>query len=179
VSRVTTFRQQLCPPEIKDTPEAPRQAAEKLEQMGPMTRDEKIMLGTMGFALALWVRPRYLATHGAEWNRGAAGWRPAAAHLSHPLHPLQFSHHADLNLRLTMPATNMCTSRSRLLQVCGDMVGISAVVAAMLGLSVLLLTGVLTWRDCLTYPPAWDTLFWFAVLVGAPSATLPVQPRHS
>jgi Sodium:sulfate symporter transmembrane region len=52
------------------------------------------------------------------------------------------------------------------LQVCGDMVGISAVVAAMLGLSVLLLTGVLTWRDCLTYPPAWDTLFWFAVLVG-------------
>ena len=52
-------------------------------------------------------------------------------------------------------------------QVCGDLVGISAVVAAMLGLSVLLLTGVLTWRDCLTYPPAWDTLFWFAVLVGA------------
>lgn len=51
--------------------------------------------------------------------------------------------------------------------MCGDMVGISAVVAAMLGLSVLLLTGVLTWRDCLTYPPAWDTLFWFAVLVGA------------
>lgn len=47
---------QLCPPEIKDTPEAPRQASEKLEQMGPMTRDEKIMLGTMGFALALWVR---------------------------------------------------------------------------------------------------------------------------
>ncbi len=52
-------------------------------------------------------------------------------------------------------------------QVCGDLVGISAVVAAMLGLSVLLLTGVLSWRDCLTYPPAWDTLFWFAVLVGA------------
>lgn len=47
---------QLCPPEIKDTPEAPRQATEKLQQMGPMSRDEKIMLGTMGFALALWVR---------------------------------------------------------------------------------------------------------------------------
>lgn len=46
---------QLAPPEIKDTPEAPRQAAEKLQQMGPMTRDERIMLGTMGFALALWV----------------------------------------------------------------------------------------------------------------------------
>ena len=53
-------------------------------------------------------------------------------------------------------------------QVLGDTVGVSAVLAAMLGLSVLLLTGVLTWKDCLTYPAAWDTLFWFAVLVGAP-----------
>ena len=62
-------------------------------------------------------------------------------------------------------------------QVCGDMLGISAVVAAMLGLSVLLLTGVLSWRDCLTYPPAWDTLFWFAVLVGeSPLAAMP-PPR--
>ncbi len=51
----------------------------------------------------------------------------------------------------------------------GDSVGVSAVLAAMLGLSVLLLTGVLTWKDCLTYPAAWDTLFWFAILVGAPS----------
>ena len=31
---------------------------------------------------------------------------------------------------------------------------------------MLLLTGVLNWKDCLQYPPAWDTLFWFAVLVG-------------
>lgn len=31
---------------------------------------------------------------------------------------------------------------------------------------MLLLTGVLSWKDCLTYTPAWDTLFWFAVLVG-------------
>ncbi len=36
----------------------------------------------------------------------------------------------------------------------------------MLGLSGLLLSGVLTWRECLEYPAAWDTLFWFAVLVG-------------
>ncbi len=40
--------------------------------------------------------------------------------------------------------------------------GVSAVLAAMLGLCVLLTTGVLTWRDCLTYTPAWDTLVWFA-----------------
>ena len=41
------------------------------------------------------------------------------------------------------------------------------------GLSVLLLTGVLKWKDCLQYPPAWDTLFWFAVLVGM-SGTLSI-----
>ena len=62
----------------------------------------------------------------------------------------------------------------------GDSVGVSAVLAAMLGLSVLLLTGVLTWKDCLTYPAAWDTLFWFAILVGAPfsgsSSQLTVSP---
>jgi hypothetical protein len=44
-----------------------------------MTRDEKIMLGTMGFALALWVSPRYLATGGAGRHRVAAGCRLAAA----------------------------------------------------------------------------------------------------
>ena len=60
----------------------------------------------------------------------------------------------------------------------GDAVGISAVVAAMMGLSVLLLTGVLTWKDCLTYPPAWDTLFWFAVLVGALVLSLYLLTRN-
>ncbi|KAL3130986.1 cytochrome P450-dit2 [Trebouxia sp. C0009 RCD-2024] len=94
----------LCPPEIKDTPQAPAAAAERLQKMGPMSRDEKIMLGTMAFAVVLWVT--------------------------------------------------------------GDAIGVSSVVAAMLGLSVLLVTGVLKWKDCLNYPPAWDTLFWFAVLVG-------------
>ena len=75
--------------------------------MGPMSRDEKLMLSTMGAAVVLWVL--------------------------------------------------------------GDIVGVSSVVTAMLGLSWLLLTGVLQWRDCLTYNPAWDTLFWFAVLVGMSS----------
>ncbi|KXZ52146.1 hypothetical protein GPECTOR_10g775 [Gonium pectorale] len=48
----------------------------------------------------------------------------------------------------------------------GEQLGISAVLAAMLGLCGLLLTGVLTWRECLSYTPAWDTLCWFAVLIG-------------
>lgn len=36
----------------------------------------------------------------------------------------------------------------------------------MISLCVLLCTGTLSWRDCLTYTPAWDTLTWFAVLIG-------------
>ena len=97
----------IFPPEIKDTPEAPAMAAERLKKMGSMTRDEKIMMGTMMGAVCLWVF--------------------------------------------------------------GDALGIPAVTTAMMGLCVLLTTGVLHWRECLTYPAAWDTLFWFAVLVGMSS----------
>lgn len=42
-------------------------------------------------------------------------------------------------------------------------------VTAMLGLSILLLLGVLDWDDCLSEKAAWDTLAWFAVLVGMAS----------
>jgi DASS family divalent anion:Na+ symporter len=94
----------IFPPEITSTPDAPRLAADRLAKMGPMSRDERIMLGTMGGAVALWV--------------------------------------------------------------CGDALGIAAVTTAMMGLCVLLGTGVLQWRECLGYPAAWDTLFWFAILVG-------------
>jgi divalent anion:Na+ symporter, DASS family len=52
----------------------------------------------------------------------------------------------------------------------GEMIGVSAVVAAMLGLSVLLLTGVLEWKDCLSATAAWDTLAWFAILIGMSNA---------
>ncbi|XP_040966085.1 dicarboxylate transporter 2.1, chloroplastic isoform X3 [Gossypium hirsutum] len=95
---------QFYPPEIKDTPDAPAMAAKKLEQMGPVTKNEWIMVGTMLLAVTLWV--------------------------------------------------------------CGDTLGIPSVVAAMIGLSMLLLLGVLDWDDCLSEKSAWDTLAWFAVLVG-------------
>ncbi|KAK9799330.1 hypothetical protein WJX73_004629 [Symbiochloris irregularis] len=94
---------QVCRPEITDTPDAPRQAQEHLSRMGPMSRDEKIMMGVMLAAIVLWIF--------------------------------------------------------------GDQVGVAPVVAAMMGLSALLLTGVLKWKECLQYSQAWDTLFWFAVLV--------------
>ncbi|KAK4741188.1 hypothetical protein SAY87_024776 [Trapa incisa] len=94
----------IYPPETKDTPEAPAMAAKKLENMGPVTSNEWIMIGTMLLAVSLWV--------------------------------------------------------------CGEALGIPSVVAAMIGLSILLLLGVLEWEDCLREKSAWDTLAWFAVLVG-------------
>lgn len=45
----------LYPPETKDTPEAPAVAAKKLENMGPVTRNEWTMVGTMVLAVSLWV----------------------------------------------------------------------------------------------------------------------------
>ncbi|KAB2603369.1 dicarboxylate transporter 2 [Pyrus ussuriensis x Pyrus communis] len=94
----------LFPPETKDTPDAPAMATKKLENMGPITKNEFIMVGTMLLAVSLWVF--------------------------------------------------------------GDAFGIASVVTAMIGLSILLLLGVLDWDDCLSEKSAWDTLAWFSVLVG-------------
>ncbi|XP_073125012.1 dicarboxylate transporter 2.1, chloroplastic-like [Henckelia pumila] len=94
----------IYPPETKDTPDAPAMAAKKLELMGPVTKNEWVMVGTMLLAVSLWIF--------------------------------------------------------------GDAIGVASVVAAMIGLSILLLLGVLDWDDCLSEKSAWDTLAWFAVLVG-------------
>ncbi|KAK9908326.1 hypothetical protein WJX75_006094 [Coccomyxa subellipsoidea] len=45
-------------------------------------------------------------------------------------------------------------------------IGLSNVSVAFLALSLHLLFGVLSWRDCLEYTPAWDTLLWFGVVIG-------------
>ena len=47
----------------------------------------------------------------------------------------------------------------------GPLFDMSATTVAMIGLSVLLLVGVLTWEDVKTETQAWDTLVWFAALV--------------
>lgn len=62
--------------------------------------------------------------------------------------------------------------------VCRESLNISSVIAAMLGLSILLILGVLTWDDCLSEKSAWDTLTWFAVLIGMATqlTTLGVVP---
>jgi len=94
----------VFPPEIKETPEAPALAEKKLQAMGPMSYNEKLVCAVMGGALVLWVG--------------------------------------------------------------GESLGIAPAVTAMLGLSAFLVTGVLEWSDCLKETSAWDTLSWFAVLVG-------------
>ncbi|CAJ1933212.1 unnamed protein product [Sphenostylis stenocarpa] len=93
----------IYPPTLKSSPDAPKLAREKLEKMGPMTTNEKIMTATLFLTVGLWVF--------------------------------------------------------------GGLLNIDAVSAAILGLSVLLVTGVVTWKECLAEGVAWDTLTWFAALI--------------
>ncbi|XP_057430259.1 dicarboxylate transporter 2.1, chloroplastic-like [Lotus japonicus] len=55
------------------------------------------------------------------------------------------------------------------LWIFGETIGIASAVAAMIGLSILIVLGVLDWSDCLNEKSAWDTLAWFAILVGMAS----------
>lgn len=47
----------------------------------------------------------------------------------------------------------------------GHFIGLKETVAAMVGVSILLLTGTLKWQDVLDEQGAWDTLVWFASLM--------------
>lgn len=51
------------------------------------------------------------------------------------------------------------------LWVLGSTLGVSAAVAAMIGVSILICLGVLTWNDALEQKGAWDTLLWFSILI--------------
>jgi len=93
----------VYPPEYKDTPDAIDMAKKKLEDMGSMSRDEKVMLVGFISVLCLWVF--------------------------------------------------------------GDKIGIKAVVSALMCLSFLIFTSVLTWDELLRIPGAWDTFIWFGALI--------------
>lgn len=93
----------IYPPTLKSSPDAPKLAREKLQKMGPMTTNEKIMTVTLLLTVGLWIF--------------------------------------------------------------GGLLGIDAVTSAILGLAVLLITGVVTWKECLGEGVAWDTLTWFAALI--------------
>ncbi|GER46051.1 dicarboxylate transporter 1 [Striga asiatica] len=93
----------IYPPTVKSSPDAPKLARERLEKMGPMSKNEIIMAGTLLLTVGLWIF--------------------------------------------------------------GSVLNVDAVTAAILGLSVLLVTGVVTWKECLAEAVAWDTLTWFAALI--------------
>ena len=99
----------LYPPEIKTTPNAPEFAKENLKALGPIHKDEKIMLGVFALMLILWAN---------------------------------------------IPA-----------MILGEAFSVDATTAALIGLSLLLLSGVLTWDDVLKQKSAWDTIVWFGALV--------------
>lgn len=51
------------------------------------------------------------------------------------------------------------------LWVIGPFIGLKATVAAMVGLAILLVTGILSWKEVIEESSAWDTFIWFATLV--------------
>lgn len=51
------------------------------------------------------------------------------------------------------------------LWIIGPFIQMKATVAAMIGLAILLLSGILKWKDALEETGAWDTFIWFATLV--------------
>lgn len=93
----------VWPPEIKKSPQAQAIAREKLAAMGPVSRQEYIMLGVFVLLLGLWT--------------------------------------------------------------VGDHYHVNATNAALVGLSILLATKVLTWADLAAEKGAWNTLTWFSALI--------------
>jgi len=51
------------------------------------------------------------------------------------------------------------------LWIFGSKIGVGGVASAIVGLAALLITGVISWKECLAEGPAWDTLTWFAALI--------------
>eukprot|EP00669_Euglena_mutabilis_P009844 TRINITY_DN465_c0_g1_i1.p1 TRINITY_DN465_c0_g1~~TRINITY_DN465_c0_g1_i1.p1 ORF type:complete len:491 (-),score=154.57 TRINITY_DN465_c0_g1_i1:71-1543(-) len=56
------------------------------------------------------------------------------------------------------------------LWIAGSFLGVGSVAAATVGLAILLLSGVLQWKDCLAETTAWDTLTWFGALIAMANA---------
>lgn len=97
------FLYKVFPPELKSTKEAPAIATQKLNEMGPVSRQEWLMVATFVILLVLWIF--------------------------------------------------------------GNLFAMDATTAALIGLCILLLSGVLTWEDVKAEKSAWDTIVWFSSLV--------------
>jgi len=93
----------LYPPEVKETPGAVDFANSRLAELGPLKRDEKVLLVVFITVVILWITAK--------------------------LH------------------------------------GIDSTVIALLGISSLLVTGVLAWRDLIDETHAWEVFIWYGGLV--------------
>ncbi|XP_042008283.1 dicarboxylate transporter 2, chloroplastic-like [Salvia splendens] len=67
----------IYPPTVKSSPDAPKLAREKLAAMGPMSKNEIIMAGTLVLRVGLWYagcgfsERRHIRTVSAAYNRGS------------------------------------------------------------------------------------------------------------
>ncbi len=102
----------LYPPEVRRTPDAARIARTELARMGPIGRDEKLMLGVFGLVALLWM---------------TIGLRLPG--MTAPIHTIHYA------------------------------------VVALIGMAVLLLSGVLEWNDLTTERAAWEVFLWYGGLV--------------
>jgi len=93
----------IYPPEVKKSPDVKPWAEKSLQEMGPISRQEKMMTGIFILALVLWMT--------------------------------------------------------------GTITNIDATLTAFIALSLILLTGILSWDDILHETGAWNTFTWFSVLV--------------
>lgn len=53
----------------------------------------------------------------------------------------------------------------------GSLTGLGATSIAMLAVSIMLIAGVLTWKDILAEKGAWDAMFWMGGLMGSPRSS--------
>jgi len=116
----------IFPPEIKRTPAAAEFAKSELQQIGPMSWQEKLLLGVFIFVAALWI------------IRGLSGWVPAAGEI--------------------FPSDRFIGALSYV-----SLLDYS--IPPLLGVCVLLITGVLDWEDIIGERSAWSVFIWYGGLV--------------
>lgn len=100
---IPLFLYKFYPPEIKSMPNSKEFAVNHLKEMGPMKKEEWIMVFAFVMLISLWI--------------------------------------------------------------IGPYIGLAAVIAALVGLCVLLLSNVLSWEDVAKEKGAWNTLVWFSALI--------------
>jgi di/tricarboxylate transporter len=131
----------LYPPEVKDTPDAPAAAQKELAKLGPMSLNEKITAGV-----------RYLCVgHMALFNLISCIF---IFHVS-MVCVLDLVLHVsmvcvlDLLLHISMVCVFYLVGAFAVtvgLWIFGSSIGVNAVAAATVGLTILLVTNVITWK---------------------------------